>query len=115
MVETATGGERFSSVALDWDEARADLPCRHFRLTDERDDGRNPPSPKRENLTIIMNYNEYHTWSLSRVLHAGSFSCADLCLAGDLTILCFYERGAYEALTLARFDLAWLEATMEVE
>lgn len=36
----------------------------------------------------------------------------DLCETDDLTILCLFERGSeapYQTLTLARFNLAWLE------
>jgi sialidase-1 len=73
----------------------------------------NPASHKRENLTARLSYDECQTWPVSRLIHAGSSQYSDLCVTGDGMILCFYERGekaAYETLTIARFDIAWLEA-----
>jgi len=45
------------------------------------------------------------------VLNHGPSAYSDLCVLGDMTICCLYERGEehpYETITLARFGLDWL-------
>ena len=71
----------------------------------------NAASTKRERLTIRVSYDECRTWATSRVLNAGPSAYSDLCVAPDMSICCFYERGeehAYEKLTFARFNIEWL-------
>lgn len=87
----------------------------------------NPASGTRErrNLTIRASEDDGQTWSASRVLEPGPSAYSDLAVLPDGTILCFYERGRagaapsakpsakpspYGRLTVARFNLAWLEA-----
>lgn len=62
-----------------------------------------------------MSEDDGQTWSQSRTLEAGPSAYSDLAVLTDGTTLCFYERGlqpqktgAYDALTLARFNLEWL-------
>ena len=61
------------------------------------------------------------TWPVRRLLQAGPSAYSDLAVLPDGTVLCFYESGkpgetrrggdwAYASLTVARFNLAWLEA-----
>ena len=72
----------------------------------------NPASPTRDTLTVKLSRDNCQTWSTGRVLEAGRAAYSDLAATPDGDILCLYERGAdspYDALTLARFDLAWLE------
>jgi len=75
----------------------------------------NPASEAREKLTVRVSLDGCRSWSAGRELFGGPAAYSDLALAGrDGEILCLYERGAdnpYEYLTLARFDLGWLEAT----
>ncbi len=69
----------------------------------------------RRNLTVKLSYDEGETWPVRNTLEPGLSAYADLAVGPDHRIFCLYERGgaggdAYrtEALTLARFDLAWL-------
>jgi Neuraminidase (sialidase) len=60
----------------------------------------------RKNLSIKVSYDEGKTWAVNKALEEGSSGYSDLAVAGDGTILCFYER--HNALTVARFNLEWL-------
>jgi sialidase-1 len=72
----------------------------------------NPASDKvRENMTVRLSYDEGKTWPASKLLYKGPAAYSCLAVTPGGTILCLYERGtrsAYEKITLARFDLAWL-------
>lgn len=69
----------------------------------------------RKRLTVKLSTDECQTWSVSRVLEAGPSGYSDLAEAADGTLLCIYECGMIDRmtdaryLTIARFDLAWLE------
>jgi sialidase-1 len=70
----------------------------------------------RRNLTLKLSYDEGKSWPVARVLEQGTSGYSDLAVGRDGTIYCLYERGsvdgrdhfATQALTLARFNLAWL-------
>lgn len=65
----------------------------------------------RERLTVRLSHDEGRTWPVGRVLHPGPAAYSDLAVLPDGTACCLYERGErgpYETLTLARFDLDWL-------
>jgi sialidase-1 len=70
----------------------------------------------RKRLTVKLSRDDCRTWPVSKVLEEGPSGYSDLAEAPDGTVLCFYECGMMErmadtaALTLARFDVAWLEA-----
>lgn len=71
----------------------------------------NPASTKRENMTVRVSYDEGKTWPVSKVVHSGPAAYSCLAIASDGSICLLYERGkksAYEAITFARFNLAWL-------
>ncbi|MBM3739874.1 MAG: exo-alpha-sialidase [Acidobacteria bacterium] len=71
----------------------------------------NPASTRRENLTIRLSRDDAVTWPVSRLLNEGPSAYSDLAALQDGTIGCLYERGvkrAYEKITFARFNLAWL-------
>ena len=71
----------------------------------------NPASESRERMTIRISYDECQSWSSGKVLHAGPAAYSDLCIASDMEICCLYECGesrAYETVSFAKFDLAWL-------
>ncbi len=79
--------------------------------------GRPGRNRDRRNLTVRLSRDDGKTWPVSRPLEDGPSGYSDLAAAPDGAILCFYERGALKgnhyytaALTLARFDLAWLAA-----
>lgn len=90
-----------------------------FRCTDAISSDRsrilfaNPASPRRERMTVRVSYDEGERWAVSRLLNAGAAAYSTLAVTKAGTILCFYERGEnnpYEKMTVARFNLAWLES-----
>ena len=65
----------------------------------------------RRDMTVRLSYDECRTWPAARVLHAGPAAYSDLCVTGDGTICCLYERGEaepHQTVTLSRFNLEWL-------
>lgn len=71
----------------------------------------NPSGRGRERMTIRMSEDEGETWPIWRVLHEGPAAYSCLVVLSDGTIGVLYERGqrsAYERITFARLDLAWL-------
>jgi sialidase-1 len=69
----------------------------------------------RRNLTVRLSRDGGKTWPVARAIEPGPSGYSDLAVGPDGTVYCFYERGAIkgnhyytEALTLARFDPAWL-------
>lgn len=74
----------------------------------------------RANVTIKASADGGKTWPVSRLLQAGPSAYSDLAVLPDGTVLCLYECGtpegdakhrrpwAYAQLTLARFNLEWL-------
>ncbi len=74
----------------------------------------------RANVTIKASEDGGKTWPVSRLLQAGPSAYSDLTVLPDGTVLCLYECGtpeaearhhrpwAYAQLTLARFNLEWL-------
>jgi sialidase-1 len=84
-----------------WGEATKDGPNRLLFV--------NPDTPTgRKNLTVRLSDDEGKSWKFSKVLDPGASAYSDLAVDGKGTIFCLYERGGYKALTLAKFDLAWL-------
>lgn len=89
-----------------------------------RADGKEEPGRGRDrkNLTVQLSFDEGKTWPVKRVLEPGYSGYSDLAVGPDGTIYCFYGSGApqmggawaFEHLTLARFNLAWLEAGQSV-
>ena len=86
----------------------------------------NPHTTKREhrerkNVTIHVSHDDGRTWPVKKLLQAGPSAYSDLAVLPDGTVLCLYENGkpgdtrrngnwAYARLTLARFNLEWLQA-----
>lgn len=73
----------------------------------------NPASEtERANMTVRGSFDEGRSWPLSGVLNPGPSAYSDLVLLPDDRIGCLYEGGEenpYERITLARFDLSWLQ------
>jgi sialidase-1 len=72
----------------------------------------NPAGPKRERLTVRLSDDGGKTWPASRVLHPGPSAYSCLASLPDRSLGCLYERGEahpYERITLARFDVDWLD------
>jgi len=66
---------------------------------------------ERASLTVRLSYDECRSWPVSRIIHEGPSAYSDICVAPDMSICCFYERGAescYEKMTFGRFNLEWL-------
>lgn len=71
----------------------------------------NPASTERVKMTVKLSYDDGDTWPVEKVVHEGpsAYSCLTRLPNGDLGL--FYERGekgTYEKLTFARFNLEWL-------
>lgn len=64
---------------------------------------------KRRNLSIKLSRDDGMTWPVNKTLEPGPSAYSDLAALPDETILCFYEGD--KRLTVARFNLDWLEAT----
>ncbi len=73
----------------------------------------NPASETaRENMTVRGSFDEGQSWPLSGVLDPGPSAYSDLATLPDGRIACLYEGGdggPYERITLALFDLSWLQ------
>ena len=70
----------------------------------------------RKRLAVKMSTDDCQTWPVSKVLEAGPSGYSDLAETSDGTVLCVYECGMIKrmtdtrSITVAHFDLAWLEA-----
>ncbi|WP_210406138.1 sialidase family protein [Micromonospora sp. MH33] len=65
----------------------------------------------RRNLTVRMSCDDGKTWPIRRTVEEASSAYSTLghLLGGDIGML--YERSGYQRMTMARFDLAWLNGT----
>ena len=71
----------------------------------------NPASTRRQRMTVRRSDDGGRTWPTARTLHPGPSAYSDLAALPNGAICCLYEGGddhPREALTLARFNLAWL-------
>jgi sialidase-1 len=111
------GGETWSDVEFDDTLLSPQCQASIVRFTDQSRNGKNrvlfsnPASKARTRMTVRISYDECKTWNEGRVLNEGPSAYSDLCIAPDMTICCLYERGdkgTYERLTFARFNLEWL-------
>lgn len=71
-------------------------------------------SRDRKNVSVKISRDEGQTWPVNKLLENGPSMYSDIAVTQDGTILCFYGRGtkpgfAGAGLTLARFNLEWLE------
>ena len=71
----------------------------------------------RKRITVKMSTDDCQTWPLSKILEPGPSSYSDLTQTADGTICCIYENQIITRpndtryVTVACFDLDWLEAT----
>ena len=69
----------------------------------------------RKRLTVKMSTDDCQTWPVSKILEPGPSSYSDLAQTADGTICCIYENQIFTRqndtryVTVARFDLEWLE------
>lgn len=71
----------------------------------------NPANSKRVLMTVRLSEDGGKTWSQHKSLHAGPSAYSCLANLAGRNVGCLYERGErgpYERITLARFDLDWL-------
>ncbi|MCA1964395.1 MAG: glycoside hydrolase, partial [Prosthecobacter sp.] len=71
-------------------------------------------SRARKNVSVKISRDEGQTWPVNKLLEDGPSMYSDIIVTPSGTILCFYGRGAKpdfagSSLTLARFNLEWLE------
>ncbi|MBL9133694.1 MAG: exo-alpha-sialidase, partial [Verrucomicrobiaceae bacterium] len=71
-------------------------------------------SRARQNVSVKISRDEARTWPVSKTIEPGPSMYSDIAVTHSGTILCFYGRGskpgfAGAGLTLARFNLEWLE------
>lgn len=77
----------------------------------------NPASTRRQRLTVRLSPDGGRSWPIARTLHPGPSAYSDLAALPNGDICCLYESGdnqPYELLTLARFNLAWLNEESEL-
>jgi hypothetical protein len=69
-----------------------------------------PLSTNRENVSVLLSYNEGNYWSVRKSLYSGPSAYSSLTILHDGTIGVYYEVGEYETYQLyfARFSLTWL-------
>ena len=70
-----------------------------------------PAAADRNNMTVWISADQGDTWPVSKQIYQGPSGYSELLVLDDETILLLYERGQnkyYEKITLARFDIEWL-------
>ncbi len=72
-----------------------------------RADGKDVVSKDRKNVTIRLSQDQGASWTVKRAIEPGRSGYSDLAVMPNRDILCFYESGG-KYLTLARFNLAWV-------
>ena len=117
------GGETWTDPAFD--EHLGDPVCQagfiRYSLASDEDQNRllfsNPSPPispergQRIRMTVRLSYDEGKTWPVGKLVHDGpsAYSCLARLPDGRIGIL--YEageKGSYESITFARFDVKWL-------
>ncbi|MDP1590044.1 MAG: sialidase family protein [Prosthecobacter sp.] len=82
----------------------------------DKEKGKAEPGKNRDrkNVSVKISRDEGQTWPVNKLLEDGPSMYSDIAVTQSGTILCFYGRGttpgfAGAGLTLARFNLTWLE------
>ena len=74
-----------------------------------------PMGDKRENVAVMLSYDEGKTWPISRVIVPYSAAYSSLCILPDGTIGMYVEEdpngGDHYEMVFYNFTLDWLEAT----
>lgn len=86
-----------------------------YSFDDARGQGRilfsGPEGSRRERGTVHVSYDDGATWPVKRLLRAGDFAYSALTRLPDGTAGCLFETDNYGRIVLARFSMAWLEAS----
>ncbi len=72
----------------------------------------NPAGTTRTNMTVRLSKDDGKTWIASRLLHEGPSGYSSLAMLPGGRVALLYERGEkgpYERITFARFDLGWIQ------
>ncbi len=69
-----------------------------------------PWSSLRNNISVLLSYDEGVTWPLRKTIYSGASAYSSLCILNDGTIGMYYEAGEYETYQMyfVRFSLNWL-------
>jgi sialidase-1 len=68
----------------------------------------NPASKKRERMTVRLSRDGGKTWPAAGVLYDGPAAYSSLVALPDGRAGCLFEKGKYESIVFARFDLGWV-------
>ncbi|MFD7861021.1 exo-alpha-sialidase [Streptomyces sp. NPDC059783] len=71
----------------------------------------NTEATSRKNLTVKMSCDNGKSWPIKKVVDAGASAYSTLTRLPDGRLGLLYERGNYEHITYASFDLKWLGGT----
>jgi sialidase-1 len=72
----------------------------------------NPAGKRRERLSVRLSRDGGKTWPISKVIYDGPAAYSTIAVSKKGTIYVLYENGKkhpYEKISLARFNLKWLE------
>jgi hypothetical protein len=69
-----------------------------------------PFSGNRNNISVLLSYDEGETWPVRKTIYPGGSAYSSLCVLYDGTIGMYYESGEYETYQMyfVRFSLEWL-------
>ncbi len=90
------------------------LFCNPHNLDKEKGKAEPGQSRDRKNVSVKISRDEGQTWPVNKLIENGPSMYSDIAVTPSGAILCFYGRGtkpgfAGVGLTLARFNLEWLE------
>jgi len=68
-----------------------------------------PRGSSRSNLTVWLSDDEGKTWPVGKQIHAGGSAYSNLVALPDGRVGVLYEKDGYQTISLATFDLPWLE------
>ncbi|MCA9265310.1 MAG: exo-alpha-sialidase [Planctomycetales bacterium] len=110
----ATWGKQYLDEALDTPVCQANIL--RYSWPEDATHGKqsrilfsSPRGPDRSHLTIWLSYDEGKTWPVRKEIHAGGSAYSNLVALPDQRIGVLYEKDGYRTISLATFELAWLE------
>ena len=116
MATSQNGGDRFGDVYLD--EALDTPVCQAsiLRYSWSHADGErsrilfsSPLGSSRSNLHVWVSFDEGKSWPIRRQIYSGGAAYSNLLRLPDGRIGVLYEKDEYSTISLATFDLKWLE------
>jgi sialidase-1 len=120
MSVSTDGGRRWGDVyldrALDTPVCQANI-LRYSWPEEEARGGKSrilfssPRGSNRSNMTVWLSYDEGQTWPISKLIYPGGSAYSNLVDLPNGKIGVLYEKDGYQTISLATFDLAWLEGS----